>query len=124
MSEKSEITDYLMDYIKRTHQQFAYKVPGTRYGVVGLPDIIACLSGLFVGIEVKIGTNQATPAQKLRIREIIRAGGRAFVVRDLDGGRRLIDMILTEARNLGAAMERPGPLPEGVAIPDVRRAGV
>lgn len=116
MSEKSEITDHLMDYIKRTCAMFAYKTHGSMYGVKGLPDIIACLGGLFVGIEVKIGSNQATPTQRLRLREILKAGGRAFVVRDRRGGEALVDMIIIEARNLGAAREWSGPLPQGVEV--------
>lgn len=49
----------------------------------GTPDVIACVGGRFVGIEVKDDVNGAytlTPAQKIRAERIMRAGGEFLVV--------------------------------------------
>lgn len=49
----------------------------------GTPDVIACVGGRFVGIEVKDDMNGAytlTPAQKIRAQRILNAGGEFLVV--------------------------------------------
>lgn len=51
--------------------------------VTGMPDMIACIGGRFVGIEVKDdidGPYSLTKAQKMRLRAIVSAGGVACVV--------------------------------------------
>lgn len=52
--------------------------------MAGLPDIIACVEGRFVGLETKLpdGGN-ATPVQKYIHGLIGRAGGKAVVVRSV-----------------------------------------
>jgi hypothetical protein len=47
----------------------------TSFGKGGAPDILACLGGRFVGIEVKRPGKGPTPRQKTRIEEIKQAGG-------------------------------------------------
>lgn len=53
------------------------------YGGSGIPDRIAIVCGLFVGIEVKADrTKKPTALQEKCMREISAAGGVCFVVRD------------------------------------------
>lgn len=61
---------------------FCFKVHGSEYMPAGLPDIIACVDGIFVGFEVKVpGKRDNTSAvQKLQHDRIIDAKGFAFVV--------------------------------------------
>jgi hypothetical protein len=47
---------------------------------VGIPDLLCCVAGRFVGIEVKQPGEQLRPAQRVRLREIYDAGGFAAVV--------------------------------------------
>lgn len=49
--------------------------------MVGLPDLIGCVKGRFVAIEVKLPGKERNlkPIQKLVIRMIVRAGGIAFM---------------------------------------------
>lgn len=51
--------------------------------IAGIPDLIGCYKGRFVGIEVKTPENKAgaTKLQMWFIRQIIKAGGIAFVAR-------------------------------------------
>lgn len=61
---------------------FCFKVHGSALMMSGLPDIIACVDGLFVGLETKLPEKRknTSPMQK-RIHElIISAGGHAEVV--------------------------------------------
>lgn len=51
-------------------------------GRAGIPDIIACHKGRFIGIECKAGRNTTTALQELELAKIARAGGMAIVVCD------------------------------------------
>ena len=52
---------------------------------LGTPDIIACIpSGRFVGIEIKIGKDKQSDAQKLVESQIHKAQGNYFLVHNLD----------------------------------------
>ena len=46
----------------------------------GLPDLICCVRGRFVGLEVKRPGRTATPLQEEELRRITSAGGTARVV--------------------------------------------
>ena len=52
------------------------------FGRSGVPDIIACYKGRFIGIECKAGKNEPTLLQKHNIREIERNQGLAIVVNE------------------------------------------
>lgn len=52
------------------------------YGSAGIPDIIACYQGKFIGIECKAGRNAVTALQEHNLDLITRAGGISLVVRD------------------------------------------
>ena len=53
-------------------------------GVVGIPDLICCMEGRFLGIETKAPgkLHTLTANQRNRIREIHEAGGFALVIDD------------------------------------------
>lgn len=51
-----------------------------KYTKTGVPDILACINGYFVGIEVKADTGTATKLQLHTVEEIRKAGGFAFVL--------------------------------------------
>lgn len=45
------------------------------YGKTGVPDIICCYRGRFIGVEVKRPSKAPTPIQERRMAEIIDHGG-------------------------------------------------
>lgn len=49
----------------------------------GVPDLLCCLRGRFIGIEVKSEQNKPTPLQEFNLRKITQAGGVGVVVRNL-----------------------------------------
>ena len=51
-------------------------------GAMGIPDILACLKGRFIGIEAKAGNNKPTDLQTLNLKRIDEAGGLAMVVNE------------------------------------------
>lgn len=46
----------------------------------GIPDILACVNGYFVGIEVKAQNGRPSELQKYHCEQIRKSGGFAFVV--------------------------------------------
>lgn len=56
------------------------------FGASGVPDIVACFHGKFIGIECKAGNNQPTALQQKNLDDIEKAGGVALVIneRNLD----------------------------------------
>jgi hypothetical protein len=60
-----------------------YFMPATHgYGASGVPDIVACLNGRFIGIECKFGTNKPTALQVKNLDGITQAGGIALVINE------------------------------------------
>ena len=60
-----------------------YFFPATHgYGRSGVPDIVCCVAGKFLGIECTAGKNKPTALQVHEIEQIRRAGGMAVVVNE------------------------------------------
>lgn len=60
-----------------------YFFPATHgYGRSGVPDIVCCINGHFIGIEVKAGKNKPTALQVAEIEAIRRNNGTAVVVNE------------------------------------------
>ncbi len=84
---KSTPEGKVKDKIKKTIKAlgFWYYMPSQNgMGVSGIPDLIVCAGGLFIGIETKAPGKLAnvTPNQQARIDEINGAGGLAVVTDD------------------------------------------
>lgn len=56
------------------------KYHGNAYSVAGTPDILACVNGYFIGIEVKAQGGKPSELQLVKIRDIREAGGFGYVV--------------------------------------------
>ena len=63
---------------------FVLKVHGGPYQVAGVPDLLCCVRGRLIGLEVKVGSNNATPLQEKTMADIRAAGGIAAVVRSVE----------------------------------------
>lgn len=82
---------------------WVFKVHGGPMQMVGVPDLVLCVEGQFIGIEVKFqrpgesqkhALDRATPGQRMQIKKIIAAGGRAGVVTTPADALRLIGLAL------------------------------
>lgn len=61
---------------------YAETIWGGGYQSAGIPDILACYKGVFLGIEVKVGKNKPSALQKAKVNMINQAGGLAVVTWD------------------------------------------
>jgi len=52
------------------------------FGRSGVPDLVCCLKGRFIGIECKAGKNKPTPLQEKEMAAIRDAGGTTLVVNE------------------------------------------
>jgi len=60
-----------------------YFFPATHgFGRSGVPDIVCCVRGFFLGIECKAGKNKTTPLQDRELEAIAAAGGRSLVINE------------------------------------------
>jgi len=62
------------------HQHYYVKFFANRMTRIGVPDILACVGGTFVGIEVKAENGVLSDIQAYNRREIFRSGGFSVVV--------------------------------------------
>lgn len=79
---------------------FFWKEHGGPYGTSGVPDIICCYKGRFLGLEVKLPSGKLTELQKHAIEKINRAGGIACRVESVDDVKAVIARVDFERRSL------------------------
>lgn len=78
---EKKVKDKVTKLLKAMNCYYFYPVTGG-YGSSGVPDIIACYHGKFVGIECKAGKGKTTKLQDKNLRDIIAAGGTAVVINE------------------------------------------
>jgi hypothetical protein len=72
-----------------------FKIQGEEgsYQEAGIPDLLVCYRGLFVGLEVKMPGNKASPSQLHVMRTIEKAGGITAVVYSVEEVEKLLAKI-------------------------------
>ena len=88
---ESDITKSILKYLKTLPRCFFWKEHGGIYGTSGIPDIIVCIDGRFIALEVKTQKGKTTHLQNAAIRKIRSSGGFAFVVRSVEEAKNAID---------------------------------
>ena len=70
--------------VRLLKQYGAYYFFPASYGMgrSGVPDIVCCLQGRFIGIECKAGKNKPTALQDKNLEDIRKTGGIAMVVNE------------------------------------------
>lgn len=72
---EGKVKDAIKKYLKQAYPEAVVYMPAaSRFGRAGVSDILACVKGRFVAIEVKADT-KATALQELFINNIKKAGG-------------------------------------------------
>lgn len=81
--KECDLIKAISNYLKTVPNLFFWKEHGGMYGTAGIPDLIVCYKGRFIGLECKVGKNTATALQQQTIRQILKAGGYAVVVKNV-----------------------------------------
>jgi Holliday junction resolvase len=86
----------------RARGWFCFKVHGSEFMLAGLPDIICCAQGLFIGLETKMpGKEKNTSARQDYVHELIQmAGGKAIVVSSVAAALEAVEQALRDAGKL------------------------
>lgn len=84
MREKA-VEDKIKDYLFEQGIYY-FKVHGSKFMTPGIPDIVCCFDGSFLGIEVKRpgAKNEQSEQQKVHERNINKSGGTYLLVDSLE----------------------------------------
>ena len=77
---ENNITKRIKDFLK-SKDIWHVKYFANAFTAVGVPDILACVKGHFVGIEVKTDEGRLSEIQKYQADKITQSGGSWFCVR-------------------------------------------
>lgn len=83
MTPEAKVKKRVVAILKEHGAYYFYPVTGG-YGRSGVPDIVACWQGRFIGIECKAGDNLPTPLQEKNLEEIRKNKGIALVITEKD----------------------------------------
>ena len=94
-SEKS-FENKIKAYLKSIGAYFI-KTHGDRFSKVGVPDIIACVKGHFVAVEVKAENGKPSELQLYHLDKIGEAGGYSFLLypEDFENFKNFCENLLT-----------------------------
>lgn len=97
MTPESKVKKKVTSILKSYGAYYFYPVTGG-FGRSGVPDIVCCLRGKFIGIECKAGDNKPTALQEKNLKDIRESGGFAFVVNEdnIDSLERILEAITNE----------------------------
>lgn len=81
MTPEKKVKQRAVAQLKALGAYYFYPATGG-YGSSGVPDIVCCYQGRFIGIECKAGKGKTTALQDKNLHEIREAGGTALVVNE------------------------------------------
>lgn len=94
MSKKKETP--LQERIQRCIKArggYVIKTHGDMTSEPGIPDLICCYNGIFIGIEVKVNNNKPSKEQGIHCRLIMKSGGISLVTWSVEDVRFLLSII-------------------------------
>ena len=96
MAKEKAFENKIKDYLKSIGAYFI-KTHGDRFSRVGTPDIIACVNGHFVAVEVKAENGKPSELQIHHIEQINKAGGYGVILypKDFEGFKKICENLLT-----------------------------
>ena len=87
------VENKIKNYLKSKGAYYV-KYFGNSFSQVGVPDILVCYKGKFIGIEVKNEKGKTSPLQDINLQQIKDAGGISFVARSVEDVKKVIDNII------------------------------
>lgn len=79
MAQEKVFENKIKDWLKKQNC-YHVKFFANSFTKTGVPDILACVNGHFVGIEVKAQNGKPSELQYYNIRKIRESGGLAYIV--------------------------------------------
>ena len=92
MTPEAKVKKQIKDYLKSVFPNMVQFSPiAGRFATIGVSDIICCINGRFVALEVKAPGGKATPLQLDFIEKVKAAGGIAGVVESVTQVQELLN---------------------------------
>lgn len=98
MASEKQFENKIKKFLKDHGCWFIKYWGGGQFTKSGVPDIIACVNGYFVAIEVKAPTGKPSALQEYNVREIEKSGGVAVILypKQWDDFKKLITTLLEQ----------------------------
>lgn len=78
--KESQFQAKVVKYLRSLPNTWLVNIWGGGFQTAGVPDVIACINGRFIALELKVEQGRASPLQSRNIEKINEAGGYARVV--------------------------------------------
>ena len=89
--KESRLVSKIIEAAEKIPKTWYYKVHGSIFSHVGIPDVIGVTSGQFWAVEAKIEQNGLSMIQRVILEKIRAAGGRCGVARSVDDALAIIE---------------------------------
>mgnify|MGYP000844602931 CR=1 FL=1 len=80
MAAEKQFENQIKDFLKSLPKTWFFKYWAGPYSKSGIPDIIACINGHFVGVEIKAPNGKPSELQKHNIGLIQESGGLGYIL--------------------------------------------
>lgn len=96
MSEK-QFQQKVIKYLNSLDNTWFFKVWGGGFQRSGIPDLICCIKGNFLAIELKGDSGKPTALQEMNIRKINEAGGIGVILypKDFKNFKKLVKKVMS-----------------------------
>lgn len=105
---EKKVKNKVVSILKEVGAYYFFPV-ASGYGSAGVPDLVACIKGRFIGIECKANGGKTTALQDKNLMQIVDNGGYSFIVDETGtGALKLMLLEISEgkgARHAGALFD-------------------
>ena len=93
MAAEKNFENRIKEYLKQKGAWYIKYWAGSKFTKEGIPDILACVNGIFYGIEVKAKNGKPSLIQLVTLRKIRKSGGVGVLLypRDWLGFREMVN---------------------------------
>lgn len=99
---EAEFQKQVQEFLRRQGVWYVKYWGGGQFTKAGVPDLLCCVNGRFVGIELKTETGKVSKLQEYHITKIQESGGQAFALRP-SGFEAFKKFIMEEVRHCNSA---------------------
>lgn len=105
MAAEKQFENKIKKFLKDHGYWFVKYWGGSSFTKAGIPDILACIEGYFIGIEVKAEHGRPSDLQIYNLRKITESGGIGFLLYPKDWENFKDFVLCLEADNLSMAVK-------------------
>ena len=93
---EAKLSRYCMDRLERLPDSFWFVTTGGVFQRRGIPDIVGCLRGTFVGLELKTSRGRPTTLQVYTLEKLLSSGGVGAILFGKEGVEEALEWLRSE----------------------------